>query len=400
MPELTSALRAAADAATADLAPIPAGPVLGRIRRRRTVRHASQGVVGVAAAGAIAVGATQVANRPTPPAGPTPTGLAEALAVRCGAPLSDYVQPQGAPEVRVDVGAWDAAFETPANAPYRLEVTAQVAPRDADRVGRSVGVALVRGGVVVGLPVEPLPEPRGFDESGRHDLTLTADVTFGACGADGQVGGPLEPGLYGLVGFLEPDEPGDWPVPVRSDAVIVRLGEPAAADHLRPAFDDLVISAEGLGPVRLGEPVTAAAETGMLRWSRAACVVLDDGGQRDVAARESAYRGPGRGTFGVRVADDVVRRVEVVAPGPRTPSGIGVGSTLEDVLAAHPDARLLGTVEGWEGVAPRDVWTVTEGGATLAFEVATAGSAEPGTVLAIVATLDPYGNRIATGTAC
>lgn len=74
--DLGRALHDAARSGTAHRPAIDAVPVLRRIRRRRTVRHAVEGTVGAAALGAVAFGAVQVADLrdplPVAPASPTP----------------------------------------------------------------------------------------------------------------------------------------------------------------------------------------------------------------------------------------------------------------------------------------------------------------------------------------
>ena len=78
--DLSRALHDAAQRGTAHRPALDAAPVLQRIRRRRTVRHAVEGTVGVAAVGAVAVGAAQgwdlrgfAPVRPVAPAPVTPT---------------------------------------------------------------------------------------------------------------------------------------------------------------------------------------------------------------------------------------------------------------------------------------------------------------------------------------
>ncbi len=401
MPDLSGALHRAADTATADRSAIAAAPVLTRIRRRRTVRHASQGAVGLAAAGAVAVVGSQLAaHAPAGPAASSPTSLADSLTVGCGSRLADYVQPDGAPAVTMSLARYDTDPVEPANGPVQLAADVQADGDAAGRVGRTVTYTLVREGAVVAVPTDDWAPGRavGFDELEPQGLHHWADVTFAACRPDGTASGAPEPGTYGVVAFLVPDR-GDWPVPVRSTGVVVRLGEPLAAQDMRPALEDLVISTDGLGPVRLGEAPAADGPGAVLRWEQEGCIAVSGDGSvtgpptgrwTPTYARTTTPFGTTMPPFGVQVVDGSVRRVDIVTAGPRTAAGIGVGSTLADVLAAYPDAESLGPVAGSGEMPARDLWGVRSGDRLLTFEVATDEPAvdrftvEPGTVVAVV----------------
>lgn len=405
MNDLTFALRAAADHATADRDPLPAPPVLTRIHRRRTVRYASQGAVGMAAAGAAVVGGVQVAARAPEPS-PAATGLAESMTVRCGVDLDAFAQPEGAPDVTLRLDAFEAAMVEPADAQVPFTVDVEAARDAVDQAGTSLTYALVQGATVVGLP-EPGwvdDQARDFvdeqpDGTGPFTLNRWSDVRFGACQEDGTVAGTPAPGTYGVVAFLVPDDGSGWPIPFRSNGVVIHLGDPLGPEAGRPDLESLVISTDGLGPVRLGEAPPAAGPGAVVEWQERGCVVLDDDGNAQPYGRWAATYGFRTSPFGADLSPfglvtdgERVTAIEVVTEGPRTPAGVQVGDSLAQVQSAHPEARLVGRTEPSGALPGRDVWAVVEGDRTLAFQVATdepgaAFPAEPGTVMAIVVTL-------------
>lgn len=402
MNDLTLALWTAADRATADRDPLPASPVLSRIRRRRTARYASQGAVGVAAAGAAVVGGVQAAGRAPEPS-PAATDLADAMTIRCGADLDDLVQPGGAPDVDLTLYTYGTGLFAPADAevPLTLDVTASA---DAvGQIGTSVTYALFKGDTVVGLPADGWTDDstQGFVDNGGPTLFRYSDVPFGACQEDGTVAGSPAPGTYGVVAFLPPGDANDWPVPFRSNGIVVHLTDPTGPEVRRPSLDSLGISADGVGPVRLGEAPPAEGPGAVVEWLDDGCLTFDEDGEATESGRWAAtysWRTTPYGTstepFGLAVANGLVTRIEVVTDGLATDAGVQVGDTLDDVRAAYPDASLLGHVEA-SGIVPgRDVWAVVGSDRLLAFEVTTdepAGAPQfdigPGTVAAIVVSL-------------
>ncbi len=416
MNDLTLALWTAADRATAGRDPLPASPVLSRIRRRRTVRYASQGAVGVAAAGAAVVGGVQVAGRAPEPT-PAATDLADAMTIRCGADLDDLVQPGGAPDVELMLSSFEPSMVAPADADLPLTVDVAASPDAVRQVGRSVTYALFRGDTVVGLPADDWTDEgvQGVVDDGDPTWYRYSDVRFEACQADGTVAGSLAPGTYGIVAFLPPADGNDWPVPFRSNGVVVHLSEPTGPEGQRPALDSLAISPDGVGPVRLGEAPPAEGPGAVVEWLANGCLTFDEDGGAQSGGRWAAtysWRTTPFGTsiepFGLVVDDGLVTRIEVVTDGLATDAGVQVGDTLDDVRAAYPDATLVGHVGPSGAVAGRDVWAVVEGDRMLAFEVTTDEPAEepfavdPGTVAAIVVSLGttyPEGPA-ALGTVC
>lgn len=412
MNDLTLALWTAADRATAGRDPLPASPVLSRIRRRRTVRYASQGAVGVAAAGAAVVGGVQVAGRAPEPT-PAATDLADAMTIRCGAAIDEYAQPDGAPRVMLSIDDSEAAMVEPADAEIPFFVLAEATPDVVAQVGTRLTFALVDDGVVVGMPPARWSDDSTtvFGTDGDPDQFVRwLDVPFAACQPDGSLAGSPTPGTYAAVAFLLPDEPTDWPIPFRSTTVVLHLGDTVGAAGRRPELDSLVISSEGLGAIQLGGAPPAQAPGAMFE----VCVDTSEPSMTTSAWVSTYPFTPGiYGTYtksiGVRTDDGAVTRLEVVAPGPRTTAGIQVGDTLADLQAAHPDVQLIGHVEGSGAIPGRDVWALVGNDRLLAFEVTTdepAGAPQfdigPGTIAAIVAELGTtyQGEESAIGTGC
>lgn len=421
MNDLTLALWTAADRATADRDPLPASPVLSRIHRRRTVRYASQGAVGVAAAGAAVVGGVQAVGRAPEPS-PAATDLADAMTIRCGASIDEYAQPGGAPDVEVLLYSLDPAAVVPSDADVPLTVDVSAAADAVDQAGTSITYALFQGGRVVGLPVDGWVDDGtdGFVDEGeparsRPTMFRYSDVQFAACQEDGTVAESPAAGTYGLVAFLVPDDASDWPVPFRSNGVVVHLGEPTGPEGRRPSLDSLVISPDGVGPVRLGQAPPAEGPSAVVEWRDRDCITFDGDGSRLVTGRWAAtysWRTTPDGTvtepFGVAMEDGRVSRIEVVTDGLATEAGVQVGDSLDDVRAAYPDATLVGHVAGSGRIPGRDVWAVTDGDGVLSFEVTTdeparpATRVTPGTVAAIVVSLgEPYEEgTVALGLTC
>lgn len=399
MNDLTLALWTAADRATAGRDPLPASPVLTRIRRRRTVRYASQGAVGVAAAGAAVVGGAQVAGR-TPEPSPAATDLADAMSIRCGTDLDDLVQPGGAPDVELTLYAFGTGLFAAADAEVPLTLDATASPDAVGQVGTSVTYALFQGDTVVGLPVDGWTDnsTQGFVDNGGPTLFRYSDVPFGACQEDGTVAGTPAPGTYGLVAFLPPTDANDWPVPFRSNGIVVHLTDPTGPEGQRPSLDSLVITPDGVGPLRLGETPPAEGNGAVVEWLDDGCLTFDEATESGRWAATYSRRTTPYGTplepFGLTVDDGQVTRIEVVTDGLATDAGVQVGDTLDDVRSAYPGATLVGHIGGSGAVPGRDVWAVVGSDRLLAFEVTTdepGGEPQfdigPGTVAAIVMSL-------------
>lgn len=106
--DLSTALHDAARSGTERRPALAAGPVLSRIRRRRTARVAVESTVGVAAAGAVALGAVQLAGMrspdPAPPAStaPAPAPTDERTTPPPTTPSEDPIEPTEEPTAATD----------------------------------------------------------------------------------------------------------------------------------------------------------------------------------------------------------------------------------------------------------------------------------------------------------
>lgn len=142
-----------------------------------------------------------------------------------------------------------------------------------------------------------------------------------------------------------------------------------------PGLEDLVISADGLGPLAFAEPLpTETGPSDIVRWDDRACAGTDTPGRwvtsyPDWIGQDGASVVP----FTVDVSDNQVTRINVYAPDHHTEAGIQVGSTLRDVVEAYDDIRVsdgLGEPGG-----PINLWYVDLGSSTLYFEVSSNANA-------------------------
>ncbi|MCU1432123.1 MAG: hypothetical protein JWP95_1228 [Actinotalea sp.] len=195
--------------------------MVGRIRRRRAARQTANGVVGVAAAGAVVLGGAQLASR----LGMDPPTVIPATAEpgpwECGGKVEDP-NPQGTGTViSLDVGVGAVDAEPPwENLPVATTVGGEVAgivsaAPPATVVVRDDVVVSVPG-VLAGDPVDPALDP----------LTSVIDQPLLACGPAAP-GEPLPGGSYQVVALQTLTLAGGAEVTVRGRTTIEL---PAAPD--------------------------------------------------------------------------------------------------------------------------------------------------------------------------
>ena len=145
--------------------------------------------------------------------------------------------------------------------------------------------------------------------------------------------------------------------------------EPAEPTSAEPTTGPtaLVVSTAGLGPLTVGLPPETNPGAALIALDPQACSEdamwsgEGDPGRWSATTEPEMLDGWPRPLFRVAAAD-VVEWIDVVSPTLATESGIHVGSTAADLLAAYPDL-----VEGTAGPVSR-VWWVTDDAGTLVFE--------------------------------
>lgn len=111
------------------------------------------------------------------------------------------------------------------------------------------------------------------------------------------------------------------------------------------------LAAGAAGPVEVGQSKAAALATGLFDVDLPAPVDGCD-------AVPLAWRAPFSTTFDVQTLDDgTIASIGVREAGPRTATGLGVGSTYAEVRAAVPGASAVEAGYGQSGVLVRDAAT-------------------------------------------
>lgn len=207
---------------------------------------------------------------------------------------------------------------------------------------------------------------------------------------------------YGLTGTREPappalpgppsptSRPTSTPQPARTTTA---TPTPTAATTTAPtalhppALTDLLVSPSGVGPLHLGDPVPVTpAPSDLLTWVPDYCTNMDDpGAWRGVYPDALNPNGAPFAPLSAWVLDDHVATITVATPGPRTAGGIQVGSTLDALLAAHPDARTVPL----EGLDAMTVLAVPGSTGVLVFEVSLEQPTDVVMLIRVVPTGDP-----------
>lgn len=411
--DLSKALHDAAARGTADRAPLAAGPVLQRIHRRRVARTATTSVVGVAAAGAVAITGAQLAggrDAPAPaPAGPStspspspstaPAPRSLPAPAGCGTRLDDLPPLDLDLSVTAGLAAVGLLDDDGDPVPFEgdpvfvegeeiaLVVGVTLGPGLAEDLASGRGVAhqtdvvAVADGVVVGVPDPATVREAGETEAVVGGTTVSGlwHVQLDQCGPDGpDHGEALVPGRYELYAIVSGVETNGGealgaaltePQPIEVVGVgtsVPDSGEEVVTDAPAGGAGDLTLTLDGLAGLPLGTDVTATdPASALVRWDPERCEGTDLPGQWVATAPdEPTASGWLWAPFTPVVFEDRVVRIDVLGTSVRTDAGVGVGSTLAEVQAAHPVERLDAEIFGIEA------WGVVDGERTLAFEVA------------------------------
>ena len=131
----------------------------------------------------------------------------------------------------------------------------------------------------------------------------------------------------------------------------------------KPRFDDLVVSPAGLGSLRVGRK---AENSAMVKYFPDYCATGKGEGRSDEGRWQNTYvpRGQPR-PFGVDVTrDGRVARIDILDPDLRTAEGVGLGTSVEELLSTYP------AVQGGTASTLADLYYLRTSEGTLVFEVA------------------------------
>jgi hypothetical protein len=159
------------------------------------------------------------------------------------------------------------------------------------------------------------------------------------------------------------------PAPI-ADPPSASATPPAVATQ--PTLGDLVLSADGLGPLVIGEapPVTDPA-LDVLIFDEDYCADVDGAPSpgKWIPNYEPALSDFSSEPFSVYVPEDVLEQIAIDSGDIVTAEGIGLGSTRDEILAAYPDAVLTENMN-------TDLYVLTGDNGRLVFEVGAEGQTE------------------------
>lgn len=170
----------------------------------------------------------------------------------------------------------------------------------------------------------------------------------------------LAGGLGALAGCGSAD---DAPAAAQPNAAVTTSAAPttAAAPSSTPdAPEDLVLAPGAAGPVKVGISKAALAATGLFEVVPPATEGCNP---------SLSWVAPYADTFDVQVKKNgELASIGVRESGPTTESGLGVGSTLAEVLAANPGSKAVEAGYGQTGVLVKD--SATDGWIGYLFDAA------------------------------
>lgn len=170
-------------------------------------------------------------------------------------------------------------------------------------------------------------------------------------------------GCAGPVGMSPPTETPD------STASPAPTGAPAP-------LEELVVRADGVGPLTVGEPVAGdSEETALVRWDPEHCAEVgpnlgpgsgagEDDGRWVANYPDSEGFWGVEAPFRIEVEDELVSWIDVLSPELTTSEGIGIGSAREELLAAYSEE-----LEFAERGPLTEVHYLRDGASILVFEV-------------------------------
>lgn len=182
-----------------------------------------------------------------------------------------------------------------------------------------------------------------------------------------------------LVGCSPADTPVASEAPTSSPEASEAAPEPTASPT-RPAFDELVLSSEGLGTLAFGQPPETDPALSMVVFDPVACTDAVTGEPFGITAGDPlaggwfvdpAYASPATPEssgqpFGVGInpdASNVLERIDLYTDQIPTDGGVRIGDDRADVVAGHPAAAV---VESYL----TDIYVITGTAGILQIEVA------------------------------